>query len=192
MGTEAIQSFFSEDITSTFNKIKAGVLFTDEEKNIIFANKKFLKIFNTDLDSVKKEKCWNLLHPDSPSCDVCEDADNIHLKVNINGNKYHMLISNSHLGNHIEMSVIHEVTRIMSEIDKLTVEMDGLREIIKNTFGSYNFLIACSDCHKIRLEDGTWVNPADMDAIMEKTGISHGLCPQCAKPYLEGLLKNKK
>lgn len=192
MNIEAIKTVFSEELFSTFDKLKCGILFTDDKKNIIYANKNFLKFFGTDLDLIKNTKCWELMHPDSPCCEACKDDNSIHLKVSINGGKYNILISNSQLDGNIEMAIVYNVTKIMSKIDKLNTEMDSLKEIIKNTFGSYKFLIACSDCQKIRLEDGTWVNPADINALMEKTGISHGLCPECAKPYLEGLLKNKK
>ncbi|RMF95453.1 MAG: PAS domain-containing protein, partial [Candidatus Schekmanbacteria bacterium] len=178
------------DIFSNFDRLKAGIIFTDNDKNILWANKKFLNLFNTDLQSLKNQKCWNLLHPESQNCHLCETEDNIHLQVAINGTKYHLLISNTPIGS-IELSIIHEITKIMSEFEKLSKEVNELKEMIKNTFGSYKFLIACSDCQKIRLEDGTWVKPADIKSIMETTGISHGLCPECAKPYIEDLIKKK-
>lgn len=180
-----IKDAFSKEFFNNMEKISAGMMFTDMGRNVLYANKAFHRIFKTDNKSIKGKKCWSIIHPERPECSECEKEENVHHKIMINDQQYHLISSNSALGEGLLLRIIQDITRILSEVSQLREEVDGLRGLINSVLGETHVYTICSVCKKIRLKDGSWIPPANINKLEVNGGLSHGLCPVCTKRHIE-------
>lgn len=180
-----IKDAFSKKFFYNTEKISAGMMLTDMDRNILYANKAFYKIFKTDKKSIKGKKCWSVIHPEKPECSECEKEENIHYQIRINDEQYHLILSNSVLGDGLLLRIIQDITRILSEISQLRKEVKSLRGLVDSVLGETHIYTVCSVCKKIRLKDGSWIPPANINNLEVNGGLSHGLCPVCAKRHIE-------
>jgi CRP/FNR family transcriptional regulator, cyclic AMP receptor protein len=61
----------------------------------------------------------------------------------------------------------------------LSLRIRANEKFIKNTLGK--FLPICSNCKKIREDNGSWTAIEEFIRDRSETEFSHGLCPDCAK-----------
>lgn len=61
----------------------------------------------------------------------------------------------------------------------LSLRIRANEKFIKNTLG--RFLPICSNCKKIREDDGSWTAIEEFIRDRSETEFSHGMCPDCAK-----------
>ncbi|RMF94296.1 MAG: hypothetical protein D6734_08160, partial [Candidatus Schekmanbacteria bacterium] len=146
-------------------------------------------LFETDLDKIKNRKCWSVMHPETPGCRKCETQDNMNMEVDINGNLKNIIFTNSLIADNVLIKVIQDISKILKKLHNIETEVSNLRKLVDSTFGNSDFLTSCSICTKIRLKDGTWVSPSNIENLMSSGYISHGLCPECAKPYIDEIMK---
>ena len=185
-----ITNAFSKEFFNNMEKISAGMMFTDMDRNVLYANKAFHQIFKTDKESIKGKKCWSIIHPERPECSECEKEKNIHHQIRINDEQYHLILSNSVLSDGLLLRIIQDITRILSEISQLREEVKRLRRLINSILGETHIYTICSVCKKIRLKDGSWIPPANINKLEVNGGLSHGLCPECTKIHIEKIDKH--
>ena len=182
-----VDEAFTANGLKMFDKISAGILFTDSQKNILYANPAFCRLYRTSLDKIRNKTCWSIIHPESEECGKCLDSENIQIESMICGKKYYLLISCSQLSKDLLLKIIHDISKILGDLSMLRAEVSNLSDIVESTVGTSQPLVVCCGCHKIRLKDGSWVPPADVDAIQLRKGLSHGDCPSCSKKWIKEL-----
>ena len=170
-----------------FDKVSAGILFTDSQKKILYANPAFCRLYRTSLDKIQNKTCRSVIHPESKECRKCRDGAHIHMESIIDGKKYFLLVSCSQLSKDLLLKIIHDISRILGELSTLRAEVSDLHNLVESTIGSSQPLVVCCRCHKIRLKDGSWVPPADVDALQLIKGLSHGDCPSCSRKWVKKL-----
>jgi transcriptional regulator with PAS, ATPase and Fis domain len=186
---EQIIKVFQEDTLAVFDDIRSGILFTNKNQEIIYANKKFLEIFNTDLESIQKKKCGEVLHPVDQDCSRCYSEECTHFDVEIDKVRYTILLTSSVIQDSFLMKIIQDISKIMKSISGLTEEVRELRRIVDGSVGRGELITICAHCNKVRLKDGSWMSPQDIDKLSVPHGLSHGLCPLCANKELDRLKK---
>ncbi len=189
---EKIANAFDAGVTGLFDKVNSGIMFVNEDRNIVYANRYFLNLFDTEMDEIQDRKCWSVMHPENPTCRKCETMKDVNLEVDINGNPINVFFTNSLVKDDLLLKIIQDISKLMESVTNVKEEISKLKNIIENTFGNSEFLTACSVCTKVRLRDGSWVSAKNMDNLKSGGWISHGLCPECAKPFIDDIMKKKK
>lgn len=159
---ERIANAFDTGVTGLFDKVNSGIMFINDDRKIIYANKYFLNLFNTEMDEILERKCWSVLHPENPGCRKCETLDDVNLRVDINGKPLNIFFTNSSISENLLLIIIQDVTQLFRNLSKVQKEVAKLRDIIESSFGNSELLIACSVCSKVRLKDGSWVSASNM------------------------------
>ena len=177
---------------NTFDNFSAGILCTDAEKKVLYANSAFCKIYKVQINDLLNRTCGSVIHPESPSCKECWKKDVIHLESEIDGEFCHILVSCSHLSPDVLLRIVHDISSILEELKVLRAEVKKLRDFVEKTIGSAGPLVVCCRCHKIRLQDGSWVPPSSVERVQFERGISHGDCPACSQKWVEELVKHCK
>lgn len=155
---EKIPNAFNTGVVSLFEKVNSGIMFVNEDRNIIYANKHFLNLFNTEMDEIQDRKCWSVLHPENPGCRKCETTDDVNLEVDINGKPVNIFFTNSLVSDNLLLKIIQDVTKLFNDLSSVRKEVAKLRNIIESTFGNSEYLTACSVCTKVRLKEGGWLS----------------------------------
>ena len=177
---------------SVVDRIRMGVLFINKDRKIIFANRYFCKLINISLSKLEGKPCWTVMHPETPHCLQCEKRSCCYRQLPDRRHTYHVLCTNSRLDNYFFMITVHEINDIMKQQEVLDQKLEQLKNIIAGAVGNRDLIYICCDCHRIKMVDGAWTHPKDVDILMQAKVLSHGYCPKCAQKYLEQFEEDKK
>lgn len=176
---------------SVVDRIGMGMLFINEDRKIIFANRYFCKLINTTLAKLKGKPCWMVMHPEAPHCLQCEKSTCCYRQLPDRRQTHHVLCTNSHLDNYF-MHTVYDINEIMKQQDVLNRKVEQLQNIVAGAVGNRDLIYICCDCRRIKMVDGAWIHPKNVDILMQTQVLSHGYCPKCAQKYLEKFEGDKK
>ena len=85
----------------------------------------------------------------------------------------------------------HDVTEQRSSEKQKEVLIHELQDALSKVKTLQKLLPICSQCKKIRDDEGYWNRIEEYFNKHSDTQFSHGLCPDCAEAYFPGLYNKK-
>jgi hypothetical protein len=162
------------------DRLSSGILCLDDGLCIVYANSRFLELFGCTSREVAGRPLAEFIGISS----LAEACGHV-AAVDRRGETLHLLVSASPLGEHQHIMILQEIGEMVAELREASQRADGLQQRLEKTFGSGEFIPLCSVCGKIRLADGTWVFPINLQRQDLAGVLTHGYCPLCAKNMLE-------
>lgn len=165
-----------------FNKFSVPTLIIDTEYKIVDMNKSALQIFRNREIEFNRTRCFEVSHASETPCweskyNTCparktfesgETSQVIHKHQTEPNVTVHEVITTPIFGKQ------GDVEYVLEEYHSSVQELRGLITI-------------CSDCKKIKMEDGTWKTVEKYIRSHTAAELSHGYCEDCAKEFEEKL-----
>lgn len=180
-----VANYLKKGPLKVFDDMPVAILFTDSDENILHSNSACQELFGKSKRSLLGTQYSTLMNSRSTESKNRLNDEFLQIGVAIAGQVYNINIHSRSVGKDLFLRVVQDITMAFSKVETLRAEIRDLQVIVKGIKGDSDILPMCSMCRKVRLDDGSWVSPADHSTLLEKMTISHGLCPPCTKQYID-------
>ncbi len=184
------------------NSLQEAVIIVGRDYRIYDANEAACKVTQKKRGQVIGNPCCEILHLSKDPCynkgiqcpvkmvfETGERTRVIHKHSSISGiSRWEEIIASPLKNEDGEINLVVEEIRDCSEllknrniIEELTSEIETLQAMLP----------ICSNCKKIRNDEGYWENVEEYIGKNSNTVFTHGLCPGCAKELYPEYYKGK-
>lgn len=189
---ERLTNYLKKGPLQVFDDMPVAILFTDSDETILHANSACQELFEQSKNTLLGTRYSALMNPRRTATKNHLNDEFLQIRLEIAGQAYNINIHSRSVGEDLILRVIEDITKVLSEVEALHNEIEELRIILKGITGNSRILLMCSVCSKVRLDDGSWIQPVDDSTLLEKVAISHGLCPPCARRYIDETMPEVK
>jgi PAS domain-containing protein len=183
---EVLDQQFRSQALELIDHFRVGVLLVDGDHRVMHVNRWILERYHLEQHEARRHKCWQLLGVEPPACTE-PTGDSRLVTTRDEAPPRHLVVNSSALAENLTLNIVQEITELAEELQAIRQELQELRSLLEATLGGTDFVPICCACRKIRLADGSWVHPGDVENIRYNAGLTHGYCPGCARDLLESL-----
>ena len=191
-----------EEWERTFNSVSDLIFIIDKKYKITRINKAVSDKLNLDASQVIGRQCYEIIHDSDRPPEWCPHAETLQdgMEHSVESHEEHLagdfLISASPLrssdGDLIgSVHIVRDITRRKANEKERERLIGELQEALAEVKTLRGFLPICSNCNKIRDDDGYWQRLEKYIMDRSDAKFSHGICPDCARELYPHLFKDK-